>query len=98
QDVLSGDRAALVTFQSVLPDDQQCRDRSYQLLHGCFLPSDIQVPLNIRSRDGATSSAMKMTPSREPGIVIRSPTAFAWATSALSIAVRIAADRARRFP
>ena len=57
-----------------------------------------QVLLNIRSSDGATSSAMKMTPSREPGIVIRSPTALAWATSALSIAVRIAAERARRLP
>ena len=63
----------------------------------CWVPSwQGQVLLNIRSSDGATSSAMKMTPSREPGMVMRSPTALASAISSLSIAVRIAAERARR--
>ena len=34
----------------------------------------------MRSNEGATSSAMKMTPSSEPGIDMRSPTALAWAS------------------
>src|SRR3954452_21662796 len=109
--VLDGDRAALVStvqpgVQTVEVEaagherGEQCGVHS---VHGVFLPSmdrlgsnGGQVWENIRSREGATSRAMKIRPRSEPGMVMRSPIALASAISSFNMAVRIAAERARR--
>src|SRR5687767_6096742 len=88
--VLRGHRATLVSAGgSQLVEGGRHRqlkkhqEFQHEFLLGSVLPCHEVV--NMRSNEGATSRAMKMTPSSEPGMVIRSPTAFAWAISSLII-------------
>src|SRR4051794_12820194 len=109
--VLDGDRAALVSavqprvqaIQAEAAGHDRGEQCGVQSVHGVFLPSmgplgsnGGQVWVNIRSREGATSRAMKISPSKEPGMVMRSPTALASAISSFNMAVRMAAERALR--
>src|SRR5665811_1545207 len=104
QDVFCGDRAAFVAAQPgfcLMSDGHECgqetKHHDVSFHWGSFLGVvGRQVLPNIRSSEGATSRAMKMTPRSEPGMLMRSPTALASAISSLSMAARIAAERARR--
>src|SRR4051794_16818194 len=89
--VLDGDRAALVSAvqpgvqaaEAVAAGHERGEQCGVQSVHGVppsmvhSGPGGGQVWANIRSREGATSRPMKIRPSSEPGMVMRSPTALA---------------------